>query len=97
MMNEETRRESRTPDLCLPTNLRKPRLRRWEVAEYLRLVHGIEVATATLAKWASVGGGPPFQKIGRTPLYPTAGLDGWAAQRLGALVHNTSELGARWK
>lgn len=97
MMSEETRHAARMSELCLRPALRKPRLRRWEAVEYLRLVHGIEVAIATLAKWASVGGGPPFQKMNRTPLYPTAGLDSWAAERLGALVHNTSELGARRK
>ncbi len=51
----------KTGEFCLPTALRKPRLRRWEAAEYLRLVHGIEVAPATLAKWATVGGGPAFK------------------------------------
>lgn len=83
-----------TPELCLPPALRKPRLRRWEAADYLRLVHGIEVAPATLAKWASVGGGPAYQKVNRTPLYPTTELDAWAAGKLSDPVRNTSEAGA---
>jgi hypothetical protein len=79
-----------TGELCLPPALRKPRLRRWEAADYLKLVHGIEVAPATLAKWASVGGGPAYQRVNRTPLYPTAELDSWAAAKLGESVRNTS-------
>lgn len=79
-----------TPELCLPPALRKPRLRRWEACDYLRIAHGIEVAAATLAKWASVGGGPAYQKVNRTPLYPIAELDAWAAQKLGDPIHNTS-------
>ena len=75
---------------CLPPALRKPRLRRWEAADYLKIVHGIEVAPATLAKWASVGGGPAYQKVNRTPLYPTVELDSWAADKLGDPVRNTS-------
>lgn len=87
-----------TPPACpddafLPPALRKPRLRRWEASEYLGLVHGLTVATATLAKLASVGGGPSFQKNGRFPLYPTTELDRWAGERLGRLVSSTSEAG----
>lgn len=79
-----------TEELCLPPALRKPRLRRWEAADYLRLVHGIEVAAATLAKWASVGGGPAYQKVNRTPVYPKVSLDAWAAEKLGAPIRNTA-------
>jgi hypothetical protein len=73
-------------EVTLPPYLRKPRLRRWEAAEYLKLVHGIEVAPATLAKWVTVGGGPEFQKVNRTPLYPVASLDAWATEKLTAPV-----------
>ncbi|MEG8220118.1 hypothetical protein OSJ57_05710 [Sphingomonas sp. HH69] len=79
-----------TPELCLPPALRKPRLRRWEAADYLRIVHGIEIAAATLAKWASIGGGPAYQKVNRTPLYPRDELDAWAAEKLGDPIRNTS-------
>lgn len=82
-----------TPELCLPSALRKPRLRRWEASEYLELVHGITYAPATLAKMASVGGGPAYNKANRTPLYPVEELDRWAAARLGNLVHSTSDMG----
>src|ERR1700694_801794 len=43
----------------------KPRLRRAEAVEYLRIEHGLPVTVATLAKLASVGGGPRFEKMGR--------------------------------
>jgi len=76
----------------LPVALRKPRLRRTEASEYLLLVHGLTIAPATLAKYASVGGGPAFNKSMRTPLYPKDELDRWAEERLGKLVHSTSEL-----
>ncbi|MCH8683881.1 hypothetical protein [Pedomonas mirosovicensis] len=80
-----------TAALCLPPALRKPRLRRWEASEYLRLVHGIEVAPATLSKWASVGGGPRYSRINRTPLYPVEELDRWVASKISAPVSSTSE------
>ncbi|HWX46892.1 MAG TPA: hypothetical protein VNZ61_02400 [Roseomonas sp.] len=76
----------------LPSNLRKPRLRRSEVPEYLLLRWGITIAVATLAKFATLGGGPAFNKCGITPLYPTAELDAWARQRLGKVVRSTSEV-----
>ena len=93
MNNVETRVIPATPELCLPPALRKPRLRRWEAAEYLELIHGITIAPSTLAKYASVGGGPAFNKgCSRTPLYPREELDRWAVERLGKLVRSTSEV-----
>lgn len=82
MSDQALRAGPATGEVCLPPELRKPRLRRWEAADYLRLAHGIDVASATLAKWASVGGGPSFQKSLRTPLYPIEELDRWAVRRL---------------
>lgn len=81
-----------TGEFCLPPALRKPRLRRWEAAEYLKLVHGVEVAPATLAKYASVGGGPGYQKSLRTPLYPREELDRWAAKRLGGVITHSGQV-----
>ncbi len=92
MTVQEMREVPATPELCLPSALRKPRLRRWEASEYLELVHGVTVAPATLAKMASVGGGPSFQKNGRMPVYPKTELDRWAGERLGRLVRSTSEV-----
>lgn len=56
--------------------------------------HGIVVAKATLAKLASIGGGPVMEYFGRVPLYPVTGLDAWAAERLSAPVPNTHARGA---
>lgn len=93
-MTEETRAVPATGELCLPPELHKPRLRRWEASRYLMLVHGIEVAPATLAKYATVGGGPPYRKSVRTPLYDVPELDRWALKRLGKLKRSTSDDGA---
>lgn len=75
-------------------NEQKPRLRRSEVPGYLMSKHGIPVAKATLAKWATVGGGPAFQNSGRAVLYSVADLDAWAEKRLSAPVQSTSERSA---
>ena len=76
---------------ALPPELRKPRLRRREASDYLERAHGVQVAPATLAKYATVGGGPSYQKCGRAPLYPVTELDRWACERLGALVRSSSD------
>ncbi len=81
-----------TPPACLPLHLVKPRLRRWEASEYLCLVHGITIAVATLAKLASIGGGPSYHLSVRTPLYPRDELDMWALARLGKLRRSSSEV-----
>jgi hypothetical protein len=73
----------------------KPRLSRDEASEYLLGVHGVQVAPATLAKYATLGGGPRFCKFGRKPLYPRDELDTWAAAKLGAVVANTGEADER--
>lgn len=72
-------------------NSAKPRLRRSEVPEYMLSKHGIPVAQTTLAKMATVGGGPAMQHAGRIPLYHINDLDAWAAERLSKPVRSTSE------
>lgn len=67
---------------ALPRHLQKPRLRRTEVSEYLTLVHGIEIAPSTLAKWASRRTGPPFSKLNSTPFYLRDDLDAWVRETL---------------
>jgi hypothetical protein len=67
-------------------------MRRADAARYIRENHGIPCAPATLAKYACTGGGPPFRRAGRNPIYARADLDAWARQRLGMLVRSTSEL-----
>ncbi len=69
------------------------RLRRKEASVYLLREWGISRTPATLAKLATIGGGPPFEKDGRFPLHTEEGLDDWARSQLSPLVHSTSELG----
>ena len=53
---------------------------------------GYPVARATLATLASRGGGPPYQRFGRVPLYRWGDLLAWAESRLSAPLSSTSEL-----
>jgi hypothetical protein len=55
---------------------------------------GYPVARATLATLASRGGGPPYRRFGRIPLYRWADLLGWAQSRLGPPMRSTSEADA---
>jgi hypothetical protein len=66
-------------------------LRRKDAAEYLRTRWGVRCAAQTLAKLAVLGGGPPFRKAGRFPLYAPLDLDVWAESRLGPMQRSTSE------
>ncbi len=69
----------------------RPRLRRNDVPNYLACKHGIDIAVSTLAKLATVGGGPAMQYSGRIPLYHVRDLDAWAEERLTKAVRSTSE------
>lgn len=72
----------------------KRRLRRWVASAYLRDSHGLTYGPTTLAKLASVGGGPPMEYVGRIPTYPVDGLDAWAAAKISPRVGSTTELRA---
>jgi len=52
---------------------------------------GFPVRAATLATKASRGGGPPFRRFGRVPLYSWRTSLDWATSRLGPLMRSTSE------
>lgn len=67
-------------------------LRREQAAAYINEHYGA-YTTETLAKLATVGGGPPFVKFGRFPLYKPEDLDAWAEARMSRKVRSTSELG----
>ncbi len=69
----------------------KRHMTRVEIARYIS-DHWFPCSPRTLAKLAVVGGGPPFRKAGRVPLYSPASADAWAANKIGPLVHSTSEL-----
>jgi hypothetical protein len=66
-------------------------LRRGRAAEYLLERYGAYTAE-TLAKLASIGGGPRFRKMGRFPVYTRDDLDAWANARMSAPVSSTAEL-----
>jgi hypothetical protein len=65
-------------------------LRRKDAAEYLKSKYGFG-ATKTLAKLATVGGGPKYRMTGRFPVYAPENLDAWALGRMGEPVSSTSE------
>ncbi|MEQ8446931.1 MAG: hypothetical protein RIB57_13685 [Pelagibacterium sp.] len=71
--------------------LEKPRLRRNEAAAYLDAKHGLRVAPKTLARYASEGGGPKFQRFGHIPYYTPSALDLWVEGKLSPEVASTSE------
>jgi len=55
---------------------------------------GYRTAPATLAKLASIGGGPTFQSFGRKPLYREADLLAWAEARTTGPRRSTSDPGS---
>lgn len=68
------------------------RMRRSEASRYLLHVHGLSYTPATLAKKATLGGGPKFRKAGaRTCLYDRKELDRWANEVLGPELTSTSD------
>jgi hypothetical protein len=60
----------------------KPRFTSDEASIYLVVGHGITLATRTLDKLRSVGGGPPFVKFNGRALYERGDLDAWVLARL---------------
>ena len=54
---------------------------RREASDYLGSL-GFAVAVNTLAKYATVGGGPPYVRFGKRVLYQRADLVTWAHARL---------------
>jgi hypothetical protein len=69
-------------------------LRRKQAADHIIRVWGIPISPRTLAKLAVVGGGPPFRKAGRFPMYEPADLDAWIERRLGPKRTSTSDQAA---
>jgi hypothetical protein len=65
-------------------------LRRIEAAEYLHNRYGF-CSPKSLAKYATLGGGPAYRLVGRFPVYKTEDLDSWALSKLSRLVHSSNE------
>src|SRR5215510_13492139 len=68
------------------------RLSRKEAAEFLTDL-GYKTAAATLAKLASIGGGPVFESFGRKPLYRETNLLAWARAKTTGPRRSTSDPG----
>jgi hypothetical protein len=56
---------------------------------------GYPTSSATLATKATRGGGPPFRRFGRRPLYKWGDALRWAQSRLSPLICSTSEPASR--
>jgi hypothetical protein len=65
-------------------------LRRKQLAEALAAA-GYPVANATLATWATRGGGPPYRGFGRIPLYRWGDALAWAEGKMTAPRRSSSE------
>ena len=66
-------------------------LSRREAANHVK-ERGLPAAESTLAKYATVGGGPEFQKFGHRVFYTEEALDAWITSKLSGFVASTSEL-----
>jgi hypothetical protein len=66
-------------------------LRRKDASTYLREQWGVPRAPRTLAKLASIGGGPEMVYAGRIPLYSPESLDEYAIAQFSRPVRSTSE------
>lgn len=67
-------------------------LRRKAASKYLLEIHGVVRAPSTLAKYAVLGGGPIFRRIGRDPVYTPGHLDEWVASKLSGPMRSTSDV-----
>lgn len=65
-------------------------LYRKEAAQYLT-ERGLKVSAGTLAKYATVGGGPNYQHFGNRPVYTPASLEEWILSRLSEPRQNSSQ------
>jgi hypothetical protein len=82
---DEASKEITLPD-PLPENLS-----RREASLYLKIKYGVSRTEKTLAKKASVGGGPKFKKDGRLAKYPVPELDIYAQEQLTDLMSSTAD------
>ena len=68
------------------------RYRRDQAVDYLKAQWGLEFRPSTLAKLATLGGGPTFEHFGRWPVYTAEDLDAWVEARLSAKKTSTSDI-----
>ena len=65
-------------------------LTRREASDYLTRL-GYKVASSTLAKYATIGGGPVYELFGRHPRYRPPNLRAWIAARSSGPRRSTSD------
>jgi hypothetical protein len=65
--------------------------RRMASSKYIWDTWGVSYAPSTLAKLAVIGGGPPFRRVGRFPVYSKDDLDDWVRSKLSVPMRSTSE------
>ncbi|CCG41812.1 helix-turn-helix transcriptional regulator [Magnetospirillum molischianum] len=63
-------------------------------ADYIK-AKGLPISAGTLRKYATVGGGPRFQKFGRRVVYNPSDLDAWVDGRLTGPLSSTSDPAAQ--
>ena len=93
MKHDEQKSDPTTDDL----DYSLVRVTRAKASNYLLDKYGILRSPATLAKLASIGGGPTFQKVGRFPMYLIADLDAWASALIGRGCARRRSPPRRWR
>jgi hypothetical protein len=73
--------------------MQKQYLDRAEAAAYLT-ERGLRISKTTLQKFATIGGGPEYQRFGLRAVYTSVCLDAWAANKLSAPRRSTSKAAA---
>jgi hypothetical protein len=66
-------------------------LSRKAAAEFIK-DQGVFVEPSTLAKYATVGGGPEMRKFGRRVLYEPQALEAWIDSKLTGARRSTSDI-----
>jgi hypothetical protein len=89
MSSKEPRLSTEIPDYAIPSDPQTLLTRRATAAVLTSA--GFPVTAATLATWASRGGGPRYKLFGRRPLYAWADCLDWARGRLSPPAANSSE------
>ncbi|HEX7454971.1 MAG TPA: hypothetical protein VF296_02920 [Gallionella sp.] len=68
-------------------------LDRAEAADYLTS-RGLRISKTTLQKFATIGGGPDYQRFGHRAVYTVPNLDAWADRKLSPVRSSTSQVAA---
>lgn len=71
--------------------IEQPLYCRKEASGYLKDKFGVSVSTNTLAKYATVGGGPEYLKFGKRVLYASTALDSWVLSKISDPIRSTSQ------